>query len=116
MHRGCINNFPISTKIARERSAWSPIDSNSDGLLRLWRLTDFGSSSANAAESAVAPEPPIATIKKNERNNITASPQLRKVSATGTNCSALRKQKFCSTAPLDVIRRAQKFAYELHWC
>jgi hypothetical protein len=70
MHRGCVNNFPISAKIARERSAWSPIDSNSDGLLRLWRATDFGSVSANAAESAVAAEQPIDTIKKNERSNI----------------------------------------------
>ena len=58
------NNFPISAKIARERSAWSPIDSNSDGPLRLWWTTDFGSVSANAAESAVAAEQPIDTIKK----------------------------------------------------
>src|ERR1700686_3767950 len=87
MHRGCVNNFPISAKIARERSAWSPIDSNSDGPLRLWWTTDFGSVSANAAESAVAAEQPIDTIKKNERTNIVASP--RKVSATRANCSAL---------------------------
>jgi hypothetical protein len=76
MHRGCVNNFPISAKIARERPAWSPIDSNSDGLLRLWRATDFGSVSANATEIAVAAEQPIDTIKKNERNNIAASPQI----------------------------------------
>src|ERR1019366_7306997 len=109
MHRGCVYNFPISAKIARERSAWSPIDSNSDGPLRLGWATDFGSVSANAAESAVAAEQPIDTIKKNERNNIAASPQIRKLSATRANCSALPKQKFCSTSPIDVIRRAQKF-------
>src|ERR1039458_9682845 len=104
MHRGCVNNFPISAKIARERSAWSPIDSNSDGLLRLWWATDFGSVSANAAESAATAEQPIDTIKKNERTNIAASPQIRKVSATRANCSALPKQQSCSTAPLDVIK------------
>src|SRR5450755_3974369 len=108
MHRGCVNNFPISAKIARERSAWSPIDSNSDGPLRLWWTTDFGSVSANAAESAVAAEQPIETIKKNERTNIAASPQIQKVSATRANCSVQPKQKPCSTSPLDVIQRAQK--------
>src|ERR1700676_1356200 len=108
MHRGCVNNFPISAKIARERSAWSPIDSNSDGPLRLWWTTDFGSVSANAAESAVAAEQPIDTIKKNERTNIAASPQIQKVSATRANCSVQPKQKPCSTSPLDVIQRGQK--------
>jgi hypothetical protein len=102
MHRGCVNNFPISAKIARERSAWSPIDSNSDGPLRLWWTTDFGS--VNAAESAVAAEQPIDTIKKNERTDIAVSPQIRMVSATGANCSAEPLFYF----PLDVIRRAQK--------
>ena len=101
MHRGCVNNFPISAKIARERSAWSPIDSNSDGLLRLWWATDFGSVSANAAESAAAAEQPIDTIEKNERTDIAASPLIRKVSTTRANCSALPKQKSCSTSPLD---------------
>jgi hypothetical protein len=112
MHRGCVSNFPISVKIARERSAWSPIDSNSDELLRLWWVTDFGSVSANAAESTTA-EQPIDTIKKNERTNIAASPQISKVSATRANCSALPKQKFCSTSPLDVI--ASFYANNAGW-
>src|ERR1700737_1200919 len=85
MHRGCVNNFPISAKMARERSAWSPIDSNSDGPLRLWWTTDFGSVSANAAESAMAAEQPIDTVKQNERTSIAASSQIRKVSATRAN-------------------------------
>jgi hypothetical protein len=93
MHRGCVNTFPISVKIARERSAWSAIDSNSDGLFRLWWATDFGSVSANTAESAAATEQPIDTIKKNERTNIAGSPQIRKVSATRANCSALPGQR-----------------------
>src|ERR1035437_2569304 len=44
-----------------------------------------------------------------ERTSIAASPHIRKVSATRANCSALPKQKFCSTSPLDVIQTAQKF-------
>jgi hypothetical protein len=103
MHRGCVNNFPISAKIARERSAWSAIDSNSDGALRLGWATDFGSVSANAAESAVAAEQPIDTIKKNERNTIAASPQIRKSSATRANCSAPPKQKY-ACRPVAVAR------------
>src|ERR1019366_7882539 len=100
MHRGCVNNFPISAKIARERSAWSPIDSNSDGLLRLWWATDFGSVSANAAESAAAAEQPFDTIEKIERTDIAASPLIRKASATRANCSALPNQESCPTSPI----------------
>src|ERR1035438_2512006 len=77
MQRGCVNNFPISANIARERSAWSAIDSNSDGALRLWRPTDFGSVSANAAESAVAAEQPIAATRKNERTDIVLTSNLK---------------------------------------
>src|ERR1019366_10512126 len=105
MHRGCVYNFPISAKIARERSAWSPIDSNSDGPLRLGWATDFGSVSANAAESAVAAEQPIDTIKKNERNNIAASPQIRKLSATRANCSALPQPRSHQSCDIGVSRR-----------
>jgi hypothetical protein len=83
MQRGCVNNFPISEKIARERSALSPIDSNSDASLRLSWTADFGSATANAAESTVAAE--IEAIKQNERTSIAASPQIRKVSATSAN-------------------------------
>src|SRR5450432_3331217 len=111
MHRGCVNNFPISAKIARERSASSPIDSNSDGPLRLWWTTDFGSVSGNAAESAVAAEQPIDTIKKNERTSIAASP--RKVSATRANCSALPERHkglidcACPKSNPNILVRAQ---------
>src|SRR4029077_10740015 len=72
MHRGCVNNFPISTKIARERSAWSPIDSKSDGLLR---ARDFDSVCANAARGTVAVPQPNDTIRTIERTNIAASAQ-----------------------------------------
>ena len=72
MQRGFVSNLPISAKIARERSAGSPIDSNSDGLLRLWRDTGFDASSANTADGATAAAQAIDTIKKNERANIAA--------------------------------------------
>jgi hypothetical protein len=43
--------------------------------LRLCWAIDFGSVWANAAESAMAAKKPIDTIKKSERNGITA-PQI----------------------------------------
>jgi hypothetical protein len=96
MHRGCVNNFPISTKIARERSAWSPIDSKSDGLLR---ARDFDSVCANAARGTVAVPQPNDTIRTIERTNIAASAQTGKLSSKRANCSALRsianQGKFC---------------------
>src|SRR5258708_7205375 len=85
MHRGCVKSFPISVKIASERSAWSAIESNSDGLLR---PTDFVSVCANTTDSAALAEQAIDRTKKNERANIAASPQIRKVNATRVICSA----------------------------
>jgi hypothetical protein len=88
MHRGCVKSFPISAKIARERSAWSAIDSNSDELLRVWRARDFVSVWANTTDSAALDEQAIDRTKKNERANIAASPQIRKVSPSRVICSA----------------------------
>jgi hypothetical protein len=64
------------------------VDSNSDGLLRLWRATDFVSVCANTTDRAAVAEQAIDRTKKNERANIAASPQIRKVSAACVICSA----------------------------
>src|ERR1700686_1969297 len=93
MHRGCVKIFPISAKIARERSAWSEIDSNSDGFLRPWWATDFVSASANTTESAAVAEQAIDKSKKIERANIAASPQIRKVSTKRVICSGNDKSR-----------------------
>jgi hypothetical protein len=52
----------------------------------------FGPLSANTTESAAVAEQAIDRTKKNERTNIAASPQIRKVSAKRVICSSNDKR------------------------
>jgi hypothetical protein len=49
MQRGFVTSFPISPKIARERSRGFEIDMNSEGLLRVW-LADGWSAFAKVGD------------------------------------------------------------------
>ena len=69
MHRGLVSTFPISLKIARDRSSWLLINSNSDGVLSVWWEADLGSVCANAAENAIAVQQ---AIVRTDRTNIVA--------------------------------------------